>query len=124
MKRFGGGGFAPRLALFAASLAATACGGARGSVDEDTYVQVMAKLSWARAKYARTAEGDSLRAATLDEFGVTGEQLEAFVAEFGEDPGRMHRLWEAIRLEVELLDGVPQPESQVDVTDAERHEGR
>ena len=84
----------------------------------------MAKLSWARAKYASTAEGDSVRVATLDEHGVTGQQLEEFAARFGDDPRRMHRLWEAIRLEVDVLDGVPRPESQADVTDAERHEGR
>lgn len=103
---------------------AAGCGGPEGALDDDTYVQVMAKLTWARATYARTTEGDSVRAATLDEYGVTGQQLEDFAARFGDDPGRMHRLWEEIRLEVEVLDGVPGPESQVEVTDAERHEAR
>ncbi|WP_419858767.1 hypothetical protein [Candidatus Palauibacter irciniicola] len=110
--------------LLVAGLAVVGCGGSGGSLDEDTYVQVMARLSWARAKYADTAEGDSVRAAALDEHGVTGQQLEEFVVGLGDDPGRMHRLWEAIRLEVEVLDGVPRPESQGETPDAERHESR
>ena len=110
--------------LVVAGLATVACGGSGGGLDDDTYVQVMARLSWARARYADTAEGDSVRAAALDEHGVTGQQLEDFVARLGDDPGRMQRLWEAIRLEVEVLDGVPRPESQLDVPDAERQESR
>lgn len=110
--------------LLVAGLVAVGCGGSGGGLDEDTYVQVMARLTWARAKYADTAEGDSVRAATLDEHGVTGQQLEEFTTRFGDDPGRMHRLWEAIRLEVEVLDGVPRPESQVEAPDEERHESR
>lgn len=110
--------------LLVAGLVAVGCGGSGGGLDEDTYVQVMARLTWARAKYADTAEGDSVRAATLDEHGVTGQQLEEFTTRFGDDPGRMHRLWEAIRVEVEVLDGVPRPESQVEVPDEERHESR
>lgn len=110
--------------LLVAGLMAVGCGGSGGGLDEDTYVQVMARLSWARAKYADTAEGDSVRAATLEEHGVTGQQLEEFTTRFGDDPRRMHRLWEAIRFEVEVLDGVPRPESQAEVSDAERHESR
>ncbi len=113
-----------RLLLLAGCLVAAGCGGPEGALDDDTYVRVMAKLTWARATYARTTEGDSVRAATLDEYGVTGQQLEDFAARFGDDPGRMHRLWEEIRLEVEVLDGLPGPESQMEVTDAERHEAR
>lgn len=110
--------------LLVAGLMAVGCGGSGGGLDEDTYVQVMARLSWARAKYADTAEGDSVRAATLEAHGVTGQQLEEFTARFGDDPRRMHRLWEAIRLEVEVLDGVPRPGSQVEAPDAERYESR
>ncbi|WP_419859825.1 hypothetical protein [Candidatus Palauibacter sp.] len=110
--------------LLVAGLMAVGCGGSGGELDEDTYVQVMARLSWARAKYADAVEGDSVRAATLETHGVTGQQLEDFTARFGDDPRRMHRLWEAIRLEVEVLDGVPRPESQVEVPDAERYESR
>lgn len=110
--------------LLVAGLLAVGCGGSGGELDEDTYVQVMARLSWARAKYADTAEGDSVRAATLETHGVTGQQLEEFTARFGDDPRRMHRLWEAIRLEVEVLDGVPRPGSQVEVPDVERYESR
>lgn len=118
------GGAIVKPILLVAGLAALGCGGSGGGLDDDTYVQVMARLSWARAKYADTAEGDSVRAAALDEHGVTGQQLEDFVARLGDDPERMHRLWEAIRLEVEVLDGVPRPESQLDVPDAERQESR
>lgn len=124
MKHLRGNGAIVKPVLLVAGLVAAGCGGSGGSLDEDTYVQVMARLSWARAKYADTAEGDSVRAAALDEHGVTGQQLEAFTARFGDDPRRMHRLWEAIRLEVEVLDGVSRPESQMDVPDPERHESR
>lgn len=110
--------------LLVAGLMAVGCGGSGGELDEDTYVQIMARLSWARAKYADTAEGDSVRAATLEGHGVTGQQLEEFTARFGGDPRRMHRLWEAIRLEVEVLDGVPRPGSEVEAPDAERYESR
>ncbi len=124
MKHPGGGRAMRKRILLAAGLAAIGCAGSGGGLDDDTYVQVMARLSWARAKYADTAEGDSVRAAALDEHGVTGQQLEEFVARLGDDPGRMHRLWESIRLEVEVLDGVPRPESQLETPDAERHESR
>ncbi|MXW56158.1 MAG: hypothetical protein F4Z33_05850 [Gemmatimonadales bacterium] len=110
--------------LLVAGLGVVGCGGSGGDLDDDTYVQVMARLSWARAKYADTTEGDSVRAAALDEHGVTGQQLEEFVARLGDDPGRMHRLWEAIRLEVDVLDGVSRPESQLEMPDAERRESR
>ena len=110
--------------LLVAGLVAAGCGGSGGGLDDDTYIQVMARLSWARAKYADTAEGDSVRAAALDEHGVTGQQLEEFVTRLGDDPGRMHRLWEAIRVEVEVLDGIPRPESQLEMPDGERHESR
>lgn len=113
-----------RPVLLLTGLMAGGCGGPGGELDEDTYVQVMARLSWARAKYADTAEGDSVRAATLEAHGVTGQQLEEFTARFGDDPRRMHRLWEAIRLEVEVLDGVPRPGSEVEVPEAERYESR
>ncbi|MCY3699358.1 MAG: hypothetical protein OXH46_06945 [Gemmatimonadetes bacterium] len=118
------GGAIVKPILLVAGLAVLGCGGSGGGLDDDTYVQVMARLSWARAKYADTAEGDSVRATALDEHGVTGQQLEDFVARLGDDPGRMQRLWEAIRLEVEVLDGVPRPESQLEVPDAKRQESR
>ena len=124
MKHPRGDGAIVKPILLVAGLVAAGCGGSGGNLDEDTYVQVMARLSWARAKYVDTAEGDSVRAAALDEHGVTGQQLEEFTARFGDDPRRMHRLWEAIRLEVEVLDGVSRPESQMEVPDAERHESR
>ena len=118
------GGVIVRPILLVAGLAAVGCGGSGGGLDDDTYVSVMARLSWARARYADTAEGDSVRAAALDEHGVTGQQLEEFVARLGDDPGRMSRLWEAIRLEVEVLDGVPRPESQMETPDTESGESR
>ena len=124
MKRPRRDGAIVRPILLVAGLMAAGCGGSDGELDEDTYVQVMAKLSWARAKYADTAEGDSVRAVTLEEHGVTGQQLDEFTILIGGDPRRMHRLWEAIRLEVEVLDGVPRPESQVEEPDAERYESR
>lgn len=119
-----GGRPIPRPILLVACLAGIGCGDSGGGLDDDTYIQVMARLSWARAKYADTAEGDSVRAAALGGHGVTGQQLEEFVARLGDDPARMHRLWEAIRLEVEVLDGVSRPESQLELPDAERRESR
>ena len=124
MKRAHRSGAIPKPVLLVAGLAVVGCGGSSVTLDGDTYVQVMARLSWARAKYADTVEGDSVRAAVLDEHGVTGQQLEEFAAGLGDDPGRMHRLWEAIRLEVEVLDGVSQPESALEMPDSERRESR
>ncbi len=103
------------LVLLAASLVAGGCGGGRASsLDEDTYVQVMAHLNYARERYANTAEDDSARAAVLEEFGVSGPQIEEFTSRHGGDPQRMNRLWEQIRREVEVLHGVQPPESQAD----------
>ncbi|WP_419161872.1 hypothetical protein [Candidatus Palauibacter sp.] len=116
------------IAVLAASVAIGGCGGGDASLDEDTYVQVMAKLTWARGRYTSTPDGDSVRAAVLDEFGVSGQQLRDFAELHGGDPRRMHRLWEAIRLEVEILDGIRPPESQAealeDVHDEARQGGR
>lgn len=103
-----------RLGLLAAGLAAGGCGAAAGGLDEDTYVRVMAQLNYARERYANTAEDDSARAAVLDEYGVSGAQIEAFNEQYGGDPQRMTRLWEQIRREVDALHGVPPPESDAD----------
>ncbi|WP_419166338.1 hypothetical protein [Candidatus Palauibacter sp.] len=102
------------LVLLAASLLAGGCGDRVGSLDEDTYVQVMAHLNYARERYANTAEDDSARAAVLEEFGVSGPQVEEFTSRHGSDPQLMNRLWERIRREVEVLHGVQPPESQAD----------
>lgn len=102
------------LALLAASVLWAGCGERAGGLDDDTYVALMARLNYARERYANTAEDDSARAAVLDEFGVSGDQIEAFTERHGRDPQRMARLWERIRRDVDALHGVPPPESQVD----------
>ncbi|WP_419948528.1 hypothetical protein [Candidatus Palauibacter sp.] len=105
------------LALLAASVVWGGCGDPAGGLDDDTYVAVMARLNYARERYANTVEDDSARASVLDEFGVSGEQIESFTERHGRDPQRMARLWERIRREVDILHGVPPPESQADGED-------
>ena len=104
----------PVLALLAASVVVAGCGAPAGGLDDDTYVEVMARLNYARERYANTAEDDSARAAVLHEFGVSGEQIAAFAERHGSDPQRMNRLWERIRREVEALHGIEPPESRAD----------
>lgn len=102
------------LALLAAGVVAVGCGESAGGIDDDTYVEVMARLNYARERYANTAEDDSARVAVLHEFGVSGEQIAAFTERYGDDPQRMSRLWERIRREVEALHGIEPPASQAD----------
>ena len=102
------------LALLAAGVVWGGCGERAGGLDDDTYVALMARLNYARERYANTAADDSARAAALDEFGVSGEQIEAFTERHARDPQRMARLWERIRREVDALHGVPPPESEAD----------
>ena len=110
----GRGGGPTNLALLAAGVLAGGCGEPAGGLNDDTYVEVMARLNYARERYANTAEDDSARAAVLHEFGVSGEQITAFAERHGGDPQRMSRLWERIRREVEALHGIEPPESQAD----------
>ncbi|MCG8469985.1 MAG: hypothetical protein MJB57_17545 [Gemmatimonadetes bacterium] len=87
------------------------CTDASTGLDEDTYVEVVARLTWSRIRFMDTPRDDSLRAAVLQEFGVGGQELLDFAERHGEDVEKMERIWEAVRLRIEVLDGAPIPES-------------
>ncbi len=87
-----------------------ACGGDL-VLPERTYVDVMARLNAAHSALFRDIQKDSARTAILAEFGVSEEDLLEFARVHGEDVPRMRRLWQAIRYEVDLLEGVAQVES-------------
>ena len=112
------------LALLAATAAVGGCGEPAGGLDDDTYVAVMARLNYARERYANTVEDDSARAAVLAEFDISGGQIEAFTERHGDDPQRMSRLWDRIHREVEVLHGVAPPESETDGAEHRAAEGR
>ncbi len=91
--------------LGAAMLASAACGGGTAAtLDDETYIQVMAKLTHIRSAYEDTARSALARAAVLEEFGVSGAQLLDFAREHGSDPWRMEELWIVIHEEVRRLD--------------------
>jgi len=96
------------LALAIVLGSASACGASQTGLTDEEYTEIMARLTWARVQYVDTAQDDSLRAAVLDEFAVTGAELVGFAERHGSDVERMERIWEAIRARVETLDGAPQ----------------
>lgn len=71
-------------------------------LDDSTYVQVMARLSYIRQVADRSGSPDSLRwadsarPAVLEDFGVGGEELERYAALHGDDPRHMTEVWERI----------------------------
>ena len=119
-----GSGRSALLLLLAVSAAGGGCGEPAGGLDDDAYVAVMARLNYARERYANTAEEDSARAAVLAEFGVSGGQIEAFTERHGDDPQRMSRLWDRIHHEVEVLHGVAPAASQTDDPEHRAVEGQ
>ena len=94
------------LSLLMALTTASACGDSTTGLSDDEYIEIVARLTWSRVQYVDTARDDSLRAAVLDEFGVTGAELIEFADVHGPDVNRMERIWEAVRLRVEELDGL------------------
>jgi len=80
------------------------CSGETTGLNEDTYVEVMARLSLSRTRSLGTPTDDSTRAAVLEEFGLTGRDLEDFAERYGDDLTRMARLWDLIRVRVDSLD--------------------
>lgn len=100
------GGVTTRLA--AAGLAAlgwlgcVADGPVASSLDDSTYVEVMARLAFIRqqAESSRSPDtvrwADSSRLAVLDDYGVDGDALQRYAARHGGDPVRMGRLWEHV----------------------------
>ncbi len=93
------------LSLFIACASGAACNGTTTALSEDQYVEVVARLTWSRVQFEGTPQDDSLRAAVLEEFGVTGAELLEFADRHGAEVDRMERIWEAVRLRVEALDG-------------------
>ena len=86
--------------------ASLACREPEGPIDEETYVHVMARLSYAQARFLDVASIDSARRAILEETGIDPVDLLAFAELHGADTGRMTVLHDRIRLAVDSLDAV------------------
>ena len=100
------------VALIAAGVFGAACADRPTVLAEETYIDVMAQLAWSRVRYMDTPADDSIRAAVLEEYGLSGDDLLDFADRHGRDVERMDRIWEAIRVRVGVLDGAPIPENQ------------
>lgn len=96
-------------AAAAGGLSVSACTETTTGIDEQTYVEVMSRLTWSRARFLDSPQDDSIRAEVLAEHGITGQDLLDFADRYGEDVTRMDRLWESIRLRVAELDQEPDP---------------
>jgi len=83
------------------------CSDVSGGLDEETYVDVMARLSISRSHNVGTLADDSARASILAQFGLTGQELLDFAERFGDDVTRMDRLWDQIRDRVDSLEQTP-----------------
>lgn len=105
------------VALIAAAMSAAACTGRPAELDEQTYIEVMAQLTWSRSRYMDTPADDSIRAAVLEEYGLSGDALMDFADRHGDEVVRMDRIWEEIRARVAVLDGAPTPENQAGTLD-------
>lgn len=86
--------------------ALVACGEPAAPIDDDTYVLVMARLSYANARFLDVASIDSARRVVLEETGVDPADLLAFAEVHGADTGKMFTLHERIRDVVDSLDAV------------------
>jgi hypothetical protein len=86
------------------------CGGDGGSadiLDDSAYVEVMselASLGW-RFSARDSLAADSARFTTLQERGLTLEDLDRFAARRGSDPEAMAVLWELIAARADELAG-------------------
>ena len=95
-----------------AAIAAAACESAPAGLAEETYVEVMAHLTWTRLSFVNQDDADSARSAILERYGVSGPELLHFAERHGRDVERMADIWERIRHAVDSLDAVPEPESE------------
>ncbi len=111
------GRFAAIVALMAGTVFTAACSDDSTGLQEETYIDVMALLTWSRFRYADTPADDSVRAAVLDDYGLTGDELLDFAERHGGDVERMDRIWEAIRVRVEDLSDPPAAGDQAGTLD-------
>jgi len=72
-------------------------------MDEASYVEIMAQLSEAQARYIDPVRSDSAKIALLDKLGVAPEDLVAFSERYGGDIERMNELWRRISARVDSL---------------------
>jgi hypothetical protein len=93
-----------RLGLFlvlAGSFAA--CGEPAGPIDDDTYVAVMAGLSFAQARFLDVASADSARRAVIEDSGIDPADLVAFAEANGANTEKMFALHERVLALVDSL---------------------
>lgn len=96
--------------LWALAVLVASCGGKPGSsdiLDDSTYVQVMSELASLRWRFQTrdSLAADSARFATLQNRGVTMQDLERFAEHRGGDPDAMIALWELIAARADELAG-------------------
>ncbi|MDX1395821.1 MAG: hypothetical protein R3195_15670 [Gemmatimonadota bacterium] len=111
--RFQGRRLSRRLAALLAiplSGLTVACGEPTGPIADEVYVEAMTRLSYAHTKFPDRPRRDSARIAVFDDLRITPDDLVAFVERWGDDPQRMFRLSELIRVRVDSLAALDQAE--------------
>lgn len=84
-----------------------ACEREPAGLDEDVYVEAVARLTFADILLFEEDRLDSARVAILAELGTTGEELVAFAERHGDDIAYMHEIWTRIRERVDSLERGP-----------------
>ena len=90
-------------ALIALVASTAVCNREFEGLEPDVYVEVMARLSHASARFFNATRVDSARAVVLEEFGVSGDDLVAFSERYGDDPAFMTELWQRIQIRFDSL---------------------
>ena len=88
------------LALVAVAWASTGCGGGEevppGTLDRDTFVEIMVELRMAALEQPDAALAPTDRARILQDHDVTEDDLIAFARVHGDDPSFMAEVWREI----------------------------
>lgn len=80
------------------------CSEPTGPIGDLVYVEIMARLSYAEARYLVPERADSARSAVLEESGLTAQDLFDYVERHGADVDKMFAIQERIRARVDSLE--------------------
>jgi len=86
---------------------AAACDHEPAGLDEDVYVEAVARLTLADLLLFEEERLDSARIAILEELGTSAGELVAFAERHGDDIAYMHGIWTRIRERVDSVENVP-----------------
>jgi len=89
----------------------SSCGKPDMVIEEDRYIEIMTHLTATHLRFMDMPQSDSAQASVLKNFEISGDELLEFAEVHGGDLIMMDRIWEAIRLQVAVLENAPVPGS-------------